>query len=89
MVVQQPNSYFFKLTSCRGRLDPWEGKFKGFGTERARLGTFNKKFSFFCSKREKTSSKPEVWHEKLKTVLPAVILKKKFWTSNFTKLLNP
>ena len=24
-----------------------------------------------------------------KTVLPGVILKKNFWTSNFTKLLNP
>ena len=40
------------------------------------------KFAFlkivvFYSKREKTSSKHEVFYEKLKTVLPAVILKKK------------
>ena len=28
-------------------------KFKGFGTERARLGTFNKKFSFFAQKEKK------------------------------------
>ena len=40
------------------------------------------KFAFlkivvFYSKREKTSSKHEVFYEKLKTVLPAVILTKK------------
>ena len=34
-------------TSCRVRLDPWEGKikegkFKGFGTERARLGNLRR-----------------------------------------------
>ena len=33
--------------------------------------------------------KKEVLHEKLKTILPAVILKKKFLTPNFTKFLNP
>ena len=53
------------------------GTFRGFGIERARLGTFKKnltKMLFFYSKRAKTSKKPEVLHEKLKTVLPAVIL---------------
>ena len=32
--------------------------------------------------------KPEVLDEKLKTVLPIVILEKKFPTPNFTKFLN-
>ena len=36
-----------------------------------------KKLSIFSSKREKTSPKHEVLIEKLKTVLPALILKKK------------
>ena len=39
------------------------GIFRGFGTERARLGTFKKKLkkmSFFYSKRAETASKPEV-----------------------------
>ena len=47
------------LGTERARL----GTFRGFGTERARLGTFKKnlkKLSFFYSKREKTSPKPEV-----------------------------
>ena len=37
--------------------------FRGFGTERARLGTFKKnlkKLSFFYSKRAETGPKPEV-----------------------------
>ena len=37
--------------------------FRGFGTERARLGTFKKnpkKMLFFYSKRAKTRAKPEV-----------------------------
>ena len=39
------------------------GTFRGFGTERARLGTFKKnlkKMLFFYSKRAKTRAKPEV-----------------------------
>ena len=39
------------------------GTFSGFGTERARLGTFKKnlkKLSFFYSKRVETAPKPEV-----------------------------
>ena len=39
------------------------GTFRGFGTERARLGTFKKnlkKLSFFYSKRAETAPKPEV-----------------------------
>ena len=70
----------------RARLDTFRGfsterarlgSFRGFGTERARLDTFLKKSQknvFFYSKREKTRAKTEVLHEKLKTVLPAVIL---------------
>ena len=65
---------------------------KGFGTERAILG-FKKKKShkmcFFTQKEKKTRAKFEVMHENLKTVLPAMILKKKFLTHNFTKSLNP
>ena len=37
---------------------------------------FEKKRAFFYLKREKTSSKHEVLHEKLKTVLPVLVLKK-------------
>ena len=40
-------------------------------------------------KNEKPPQKPEVLHEKLKTVLPIRILKKKISTPNFTKFLNP
>jgi len=40
-------------------------------------------------KNEKPPVKPEVLHEKLKTVLPMGILKKKISTPNFTKFLNP
>ena len=38
----------------------------------------------FYSKRAKTIAKPEVLDEKLKTVLPIVILKQNFPTDNFT-----
>merc|ERR1711973_957902 len=40
-------------------------------------------------KKEKPPLKPEVLHEKIKIVLPMVILKKKISTPNLTKLLNP
>ena len=46
-----------------------------------------------CQKRYQkehpSPQKPEVLHEKLKIVLLMGILKKKFSTPNFTKLLNP
>ena len=68
-------------TSRWGRLDPWEIwelrlPRTGFGTERARLGTIKKisKNVVFYSKRSKTSSKPEVLLETLKTIIPPVIL---------------
>ena len=48
-----------------------------------------KKLLSFYSKRAPTCSKPEVLHEKLKIVLPDVILKYFFLTPNFTKFLNP
>ena len=63
---------FRGLCTERARL----GTFRGFGTERARLDTFKKnlkKMLFFYSNRAKTRAKPEVLHEKLKTVLPVVI----------------
>ena len=72
------------------------GTLRGFGTERARAGTFNQNFEtfnqtelFFFSKGAKTISKHEDLHEKLKTVLPAVILIILFLSPNFTKFLNP
>ena len=48
-----------------------------------------KKLSFLYSKRASNLSKNEVLNEKLKTVLPIVILKFMFSTPNFTKFLNP
>ena len=59
------------LGGVGGWVGKWGGEgggmpiktFRGFGTERARLGTFKKnlkKLSFFYSKRAETASKPEV-----------------------------
>ena len=42
-------------------------------------------FCIFYPKREKTRAKPEVWHEKSKTVLPASIFIFFFQIPNFTK----
>ena len=69
------------------------GTFSGFGTERARLGTF-RGFLIFFFKTSKFDSKSPLVIVKSgvdfrKTVLPAVILNFFFWTPNFTKLLNP
>ena len=68
---------------------------KGFGTERARLGTLKKKSQknvFFLLKMSTYLLRGfffKVLDEIQKIVLPAVILKKKFSTPNFTKFLNP
>ena len=43
----------------------------------------------WTQKTTQPRKKPEVLHEKLKTVLPMGILKKKISTPNFTKFLNP
>ena len=48
----------------------------------------SQKIVVFYSKREKTCSKPEVLHEKLKTVLPALILKKNI-DLQLLKILKP
>ena len=59
---------------------------KGFGTERSRLGTFS---GFFVSKREETRVKHEVLHEKLKTVVPPVVLKKFFPDPQLHQIFKP
>ena len=60
-------------------LLPW---FKGLGTKRQKI---SKKCHFFTQKEHPAPQKPEVLHEKLKTVLPMVILKFIISTPNFTK----
>ena len=49
----------------------------------------DKKCRFFTQKENTAPQKAEVLHEKLKTVLPMWILKKKFSIPNYTKFLNP
>ena len=48
-----------------------------------------KKVSFVLLKKSIQPPKTEVLHQKLKTVLPIGILKKKISPPNFTKFLNP
>ena len=84
---------FRGLCTERARL----GTFRGFGTERARLGTLNQNFEIFFKMKFWMKIKKSYWIwwfcklgvDFQKTVLNMRILKKKIWTPNFTKLLNP
>ena len=71
---------------------PCVGKFPGMFTDsflQALEKKETQKIVVFFSKREKTISKLEVLHEKLKTVLPEVILKKKNPNLQLLEKLKP
>ena len=53
------------------------------------LKNLQKKCRFFTHKEHPALQETEVLHEKFKTVLQQLILKKKFSTPNFSKFLNP
>ena len=90
---------FRRSRTERARLDtlqdfgterPRPDTFRGFSIARARLCALKENIRNMCfySKRAKANPKSEDLHEKLKIVLPAVILKFVFLTHNFTKFLN-
>ena len=67
------------------------GTFRGFGTERARLGTFYQNFEIFTQNEHLPAQRffLKVLDENPKTVLPAVILKKKIPDPQLHQIFKP
>ena len=73
--------FYFQKTRSQNKNEPnffiQNSKIAHLGILKFTMLTLNNKLSFFTQKEKKTRPKHEVFYEKLKTVLPALILKKK------------